>query len=367
MQQPGPPQGDAAAALRERYAALFEGPELLPWQLDLQGSRLLLALMDEPAYRSATFLDQRLNQDGRLQAIWAPLQQISADALARGLPQRPANFLFHIGHCGSTLLTRLLGEDPRLLPLREPLSLRTLAESERLIEAPSAPMDRAAWEALSSLLLSLLARSYRGDQRAFIKPSSNCNNLIAPVLASHPEHKAVFLYLNLQSYLASLLRPQSRNALYVFANDRVADLKRFLPGTVFHFEELAPARLGALNWTASMGHLVYAQSDLRVAPRLRAVEFEDFLKAPATGLMDLFRFLGTPVEPAKVDSILASGYLERYAKDLRFAYTPSLREADLQQSMQVHRGEIDDAVHWLKGILAEAPGLTGLGELLTAD
>ena len=367
MQQPGPPQGNAVATLRERYGALFEGPELLPWQLDIPGSRLLLALMDEPRYRSAAFLDQRLNQDGQLQAVWVPLQQVMADARGSGRRQAPANFLFHIGHCGSTLLTRFLGEDPRLLPLREPLSLRSLAESERLTGAAGAPMGRAGWEALSELLLLLLTRSYGDKQRALIKPSSNCNNLMAPALASHPGHKAVFLYLNLRSYLANLLRPQSRNALYVFTNDRAADLKRFLPGVDIDFDGLAPARLGALNWTASMAQLMHAQDDARLASRVCALEFEDFLRDPAARLMDLSRFLGTAMEPSQVERILASGYMERYAKDLRFPYTPELREADLRQSLEAHGREIDDALDWLADLLAKAPGLAGLEGMLAGS
>ena len=360
MQQPGPPQGDAAAALRERYTTLFATPDLLPWQLDLAGSRLLLALMDEPAYRAAAFLDQRLNMDGRLQAIWAPLAQVSADARASGRRQTAAVFLFHIGHCGSTLLSRLLGEDPRLLPLREPLSLRSLAESERQAGSAGAPLDRAAWEALRELLLLLLTRSYGESQRAFIKPSSNCNNLIVPVLGSHPGHKAIFLYLNLRSYLANLLRPQSRNALYVFAADRAADLRRLMPGIELSFEDLPPARLGALNWTASMAQFAQAQDDLQCGPRLRAIEFEDLLRNPVTHLLELYGFLDTPMDAVQVERLLAGGHMRRYSKDQRFAYTPELREVDLRASLEVHRAEIDDAGAWLADLLDQVPGLSKL-------
>ncbi len=352
--------------MSERYGSLFQVPDLLPWQLDLAGSRLLLALMDEPAYRTAGFLDQRLNLDGRLQAVWAPLDKVLADARAGGGRQAPANFLFHIGHCGSTLLTQLLGDDPRLLPLREPLSLRSLAESERLTETPGAVVDRGRWEELRALLLLLLGRSYRGDQRALIKPSSNCNNLIAPALGSHPGHKAIFLYLNLRSYLANLLRPQSRNALYVFANDRAADLKRFMPHADFAADELPPARLGALNWTASMAQLMHAGSEAHFAPRLQAVEFEAFLRNPSAGLMELMHFLDMPVEEAQVERLLASGHLQRYSKDPRFAYTPELREADLRESLRTHAREIDDAQGWLSGVLDQAPGLSGLKGMLGA-
>lgn len=366
MPQPGPPPAGAATDLRERYVSLFRTPDLLPWQLDLSGSRLLLALLDEDAYRSAAFLDQRLNLDGRLQAIWAPLKQVSDDARASGRMQVPAGFLFHIGHCGSTLLTRLLGEDPRLLPLREPLSLRMLAESERLAGTSGATLDRPAWEALRELLLLLLTRSYREDQRALIKPSSNCNNLMEPVLASHPGHKAVFLYLNLRSYLANVLRPQSRNALYVFANDRSFDLRRFMPGIPVSLDGLAPARLGALNWTASMAQLLQVRDDPRFSGRVRPVGFEDFLRDPAASLVELSTFLGMPMESAQAQRVLAGGHMQRYAKDLRFPYTPELREEDLRHSLQVHAQDIDDAQAWLTGMLERTPGLAGLQEMLTA-
>ena len=366
MPQPGPPPAGAATDLRERYASLFQTPDLLPWQLDLSGSRLLLALLDEGTYRSAAFLDQRLNLDSRLQAIWAPLQQVSDDARASGRMQTPAGFLFHIGHCGSTLLTRLLGEEPRLLPLREPLSLRTLAESERLAGTQGASLDRPAWEALRELLLLLLTRTYRQDQRALIKPSSNCNNLMEPMLASHPGHKAVFLYLNLRSYLANVLRPQSRNALYVFANDRSFDLRRFMPGVSVSPDGLAPARLGALNWTASMAQLLHVQDDPRFSGRVRSIEFEAFLRAPAASLVELSAFLGAPMEAAQAEQVLAGDHMQRYAKDPRFPYTPELREEDLRNSLQAHAQDIDDAQTWLAGLLERAPGLGGLQEMLTA-
>lgn len=360
MQQSGPTQADGVAALRERYSSLFQTPDLLPWQLDIPGSRLLLALVSESVYQDAAFLDQRLNLDGRLQAVWIPLERISDDARAGGHAQAPAAFIFHIGHCGSTLLTRLLGESPRLLPLREPLSLRALAESARLLDTPAAPIDRARWEALQALLLSLLTRSYREDQKALIKPSSNCNNLMSPVLAAHPGHRAVFLYLNLRSYLANVLRPQSRNALHVFSNDRAFDLRRFMPRIQVPLESLPPARLGALNWTASMAQLAHAQGDGRLSSRVRALDFEAFLREPAACLTELSLFLGCPLGPDEVSSVLASGHMSKYAKDLRYEYTPELRKQDQEESLRIHGHDIADATAWLTSLLEAEPGLSPL-------
>jgi hypothetical protein len=364
MQQLGPSQS-AAADLRERYASLFQTPDLLPWQLDIPGARLLLALVSEPVYREAGFLDQRLNLDGKLQAIWAPLDRLLADHHAAPSAPSPARFIFHVGHCGSTLLSRLLAENPQLLPLREPLSLRTLAEHERMLHAPGALGDGSESQALMGLLLRLLTRAYQGDQRVLIKPSSNCNNLIGPLLASHAGHKATFLYLNLRSYLASVLRPQSRGALHAFSKERSFDLHHLMPHAGIEPEGLSPARLGAANWATSMAYLIHAQEDRQLSARIRLVEFESFLRNPTDSLTDLFLFLDHPVKRGMVESILQSGLMDRYAKDPRIGYTPELRAADLELSLQVHRNDIDDAQTWIVDLLAREPRLAVLKDLVS--
>jgi hypothetical protein len=363
MQQPAPPQ-DAVADLREKYASLFSTPELLPWQLDIPGARMLLARISESGYRDAVFLDQRLNLDGKLQAIWAPLERLLADGHATGPASRPARFIFHVGHCGSTLLSRLLAENPDLLPLREPSSLRTLAESERQSGGPHAPMGRHELQDLMQLLLRLLARVYHSSQHALIKPSSNCNNLISPLLASDPEHKAVFLYLNLRSYLASILRPQSRGALQAFSKERAFDLHHLLPDAGIVLGSLPPARMGAANWLTSMAYLAQAQSDARLFTRIRIVEFESFLKGPDDILTDLFLFFDHPVTHGTVTTILQGKHMVTYAKDQRVGYTPELRAADLEQSMQTHRADIEDAQDWIMSLLDRSPGLAALKGLI---
>ena len=368
MQQPGPSQGAGVAALRERYAALFSTPDLLPWQLDIPGARMLLALVSEPVYRDAGFLDQRLNFDGRLQAIWVPLERIMADQRAAApSPPAPSRFIFHVGHCGSTLLSRLLAGNPDLLPLREPLSLRTLAEQERLLHGPDAHMTGPEWHDLMGLLLRLLTRVYRDGQYALIKPSSNCNNLMAPLLTADSGHKALFLYLNLKSYLASVLRPQSRGALHVFAKERAFDVHHFMPDAGISLESLSPARLGAMNWATSMAYLVRAQDDANLSARIRIVEFEAFLRNPADTLSELFAFFEHPMQWEAAAGILRSGHMDRYAKDIRVGYTPELRAEDLAQSMRTHREEIDDAHTWLASVIERSPELVPLGDMIAAD
>ena len=106
-------------------AELAASPAVLPIEQVADGFRV--KRMDEAAYTHASFLDQRLltgEDHGEAEWVsWADLRQ-AADRL----PVR-TNFIFHIGHGGSTLLSRLLGGHDGVFSLREPAVLRPLALS----------------------------------------------------------------------------------------------------------------------------------------------------------------------------------------------------------------------------------------------
>src|SRR3546814_2757077 len=90
------------------------------WSSDVCSSDLL----GEADYRAASFLDQRLLTDrvGREWRAWNALPDLGAAA------PRP-DFIFHIGHVGSTLVSRLLAEVGDALPLREPMLLREIGRA----------------------------------------------------------------------------------------------------------------------------------------------------------------------------------------------------------------------------------------------
>ena len=80
--------------------------------------------LSENVFRDASFLDQRvagLATAQRRAEIDPAYKEITA------ADSQPPHFIFHLGHCGSTLLSRALASTPAVLPLREPLTLRRLA------------------------------------------------------------------------------------------------------------------------------------------------------------------------------------------------------------------------------------------------
>jgi hypothetical protein len=209
-------------------------------------------------------------------------------------------------------------------------------------------------------MLRLFARSYHPKQTALIKATSHCNNLLAPILSAHPDNLALGIYIDLETYLANLLRPQAQAALYAFAEQRILDLVDVLGKATPPLHTLSPARLGAMNWCASMAQYALARRDPNIAPKLKLVDFNAFLEQPSQRLTDILDFLNIESSIQISQTQLNKGYLQTYAKDPRIPYTPELRARELAASRAENAADIDDALDWAYELVGQCYALTDL-------
>jgi hypothetical protein len=114
-------------------------PEFLPFKLDLVSRRVLLVRLTPAQRHDAAFLDERA-LPARADGGWVPLEALLAQTSVQAAC---ADAIFHIGHCGSTLLSRLLESWPQVQGLREPLPLRILAEAWPQLHAPESRLAPA--------------------------------------------------------------------------------------------------------------------------------------------------------------------------------------------------------------------------------
>src|SRR5262245_35315537 len=138
---------------------LVAAPDVYVQKVDLARDAALLVRLDESAYRAASFLDDRILTPA-LKGGWTSLSNVvaAAQGIAHG---RPLHFIFHTGHVGSTLLSRLLDESGCVLSLREPLPLRTLADASDVLGLPESLLSSADFEGLERALLQLWSRGYK--------------------------------------------------------------------------------------------------------------------------------------------------------------------------------------------------------------
>ena len=114
---------------------LYEDPDHYLHSFD--GEYAVFVPMDRDAYARSIFLDRRI-QPADSGAIRAPIEP-----LLRGWPPvRTARWIFHVAHCGSTLLANAMERLGDHIVLREPAALRQVAVSRAHHHAVLAPRRR---------------------------------------------------------------------------------------------------------------------------------------------------------------------------------------------------------------------------------
>jgi hypothetical protein len=334
-------------------------PCLYPQNLDLARQALLILLLDAAAFRAASFLDDRILSPA-LQGRWTPL-----DEIAPLLPPSSAHtpqFIFHTGHVGSTLISRLLDEAPGVLGLREPLPLRTLATALGEIDAPHALMGPSGWKTLLAQLLACWGRGYADTRAVIVKATSSASPCCEPILAASPETRAVLLNLAPEPYLATLLAGEnSPMDLRGQAQERMKRLARMASVPLQPLHALSLGEIAAMSWTVET--LTHRAAERRFGGRLLRVDFDAFLAAPADGLRGVCAHFGMATPEAYFTDIARSPTLTRYSKATEHAYSPELRRRILAESRARHADEIRRGLQWIEAFARDNPNL---GALLSA-
>ena len=124
---------------------------------------------------------------------------------APGVEVRPLHFIFHCGHVGSTLLSRLLDETEQVLPLREPLPLRVLAEGYSALAKREAPISEERLNLYLEMFLQMWSRGYPNTRTVLLKATSSAARVAPRLMAARPKTRAVYMSLAAEPYLATLM------------------------------------------------------------------------------------------------------------------------------------------------------------------
>jgi hypothetical protein len=304
--------------------------------LDPRTGLVRLVAMDRESYRSASFLDDRLLQSP-VDAHVLPWREVEASATDN--LRRNARWIFHIGHVGSTLVSRLLGEIEGVLAIREPRLLRDLAISP--------PMVRGRY---LKPIASLMSRTFDPSEITCVKATSFASE-IAQFLVPSGE-RALFMYATLRNYVASILAGENSvkelNALADFRRQR-------LNGRGITFPAIRnDAELAAAAWACEMTTLevaAEAMSDRQIA----WLDFDVMLGNITSELGGVASFFGFAVSEERLATITGGPLMQHYSKDLSYDYSPQLRDDLIAQEMRLRGPEIDAALAMLHQAADKAP------------
>jgi hypothetical protein len=338
-------------------------PDAYPQNVDFARESALVVLFDANTYRAASFLDDRvLGPDTK--GAWLPLSRV-AEASRQVRNARPLHFIFHTGHVGSTLLSRLLEEGGAVLSLREPLPLRMLATAhDALGQGDSRPGQRAFDDALASFM-RLWGRGYPVTHSVVVKATSAAGRLAAPILTANAGSRAAYMNLRAEPYLATLLAGENSSIdLRGHGGERIRRLQSYGAERLPPLDELSPGELAAMSWLCES--CTQREAAERFPDRVMTLDFDDFLADVGSSMLRVLGHFALPHDARTASAMETSPALTRYSKAPEYAYTPGVRAEVLRDSRRDNREEIRKGMVWLEararsgGALARRVAETGL-------
>jgi hypothetical protein len=289
------------------------------------GDAALFVPMDRVAYHRSIFLDGRIAPAGGGQ-MRLPVPMLTARAPAPA----PTAWIFHVAHCGSTLLARALDRPAGNLVLREPLALRQVAIRRD-------PGRLAA-------VAAMLSKRYRPDAPTIVKANVPVNFLLPELIALDPQARAIFLHLPLADYLLSILRSDNHRTW-------LRNVTTLLSAHLAPVAGLGDAERAAALWLAQMR--AYAAAIARM-PNARSLNAEHFFATPAETLRAAARHLGADLSDDEVRGVAAGPLFATYSKDPTVAFDNEARLARRRALEGALAAEIAAAGTWIASNGADA-------------
>lgn len=283
--------------------------------------------MDREHYRQSIFLDRRLSP--KVPSVF----NLPLSSLAEAGPQsvKPPSWIFHIAHCGSTLLANLLDQPGQSLALREPPALRQIG-----IERTSA-MDPTRLSDRLSIVHRLCARRYSEREVPVIKANVPVNFILDLIDGQQRQAPAVMLYLDWRAYLLAILRTDNHRAWL----HRITDAFRqpIERETGQPLGSASSERAAALWLTQMRLYAGYLGRNANAAVLNTQRLFDD----PVTTASVVAQHLGLEgVEPSR-----NAAQLGTYSKDPSRSFDSDERRARALQDEQRLAGELAQAEAWL--------------------
>jgi hypothetical protein len=322
---------------------LAASPEIFPLTIDAASDRVRLVRMAPVDYEKASFLDERLSAPVIAEPPFAEVE-----AAAAGAPIA-CDYIFHVGHVGSTLLSRLLGTHARVFSPREPQVLRTLAAAE----VAGRPWPEAELDRRLATFQALFSRVWTPPQRALVKLTSAVCGLGPRLMGQNPQGRALLMTAAPETFLATILSGANLVDVERGAPLRLARLERWIGAAPWTAASLTPGELAAMSWASDMA--AFAEIE-RVAPgRTLVIDFDAFLAAPKAGLAAALGHLHGAADPDDVTRIAGSAYLQRYSKAPEYAFGPEVRAQVLAQARAGAADEIARGLGWLDAAARDWP------------
>lgn len=321
-------------------AAFLTSPDYYLWKLE--GSEAHFRQMNRDRYQESIFTDARIMTSG------PGVFKVDIDKLiniSQQLPLKPQklSYIFHVAHCGSTLLSQALDVKEKNIVYREPLSLRQHALNLAVDDQIQSPSSR--WTEILKLVTLLLNKSYNNTP-IIIKANIPVNFIIDRVMDLNPNGHGILLYATFENYLLWVLKSQSHREwvkrvtlnLCTFIDQRIGIGRQ-------EIESLSIIETAACLWLAQISMYNNMANKYK---NIKTLDAEYFYNNTELTLREIFTFLeNDSVTEQEISDIVQSYLFTRHAKLTSKEYNNEIRLEEKRQLKQMIEGELSAAQDWV--------------------
>lgn len=328
-------------------STLIADPTFYLWRFEKQ--KAVFVEMDEASFERSIFLDMRISPASDEEI---PLDAgLLVDAFEAAAPgPTTIGYIFHVAHCGSTLLARALQFNGTNTVYREPLTLRQMSAMATRSGRHRSPPE--PWRKRLGVVTALLGRSLQKTP-VIVKANVPVNFIIPHLMNAGRDTRGLILYATFENYLLSVLRTPTHR-------DWVKQLVELLgPGIdiVLGTNEAERARLTAWQaaaclWRAQMALFGDA---LETFEELRTIDAEVLFGQPDETIRAAGAFLGRAPDRETLASLLESDLFSTYSKKPDQPYANERRLSEREKTRAEFGDMISQAGDWVAQRFASLP------------
>ncbi len=364
-------QNESAPKTKEEFFNLVtSSAAMYPFDVDML-DHLQFVNMSLKTFRESPFLDQNIvTLDGFRGRV--PLNVVSRllNDYSKNLPEGSAasleckRYIFHAGHVGSTLISRVLGSFNQVLALREPNLLQWLANYAVYLGEPESRISHDQFLVRLRIAITLLSRKFEETNEVLIKGPSVTNVIAEDILDHTKEARAIFVYTALEPYMATVLKGRWGSGVFRHAPQRLKRLNHLIDGEDFVLHKMNLGEIVAMTWVTEM--LTLGKAAGSRADRIAWLDFDLYLDDPSRHLPDLLNHLEISHSSADLERVLSSDIHSKHSKSKRSKdYSVADRVKDIERTLRESKDNIDSGKRWLDAAASAIPQIQNIMPLVS--
>lgn len=272
-----------------------------------------------------------------------------------------AKFIFHNAFCGSTLLANTLTNNQNSFVYKEPQVLIDLAQLK--FNQHLWFTDKNKWQALLSLVINQLNKTWTTDEYSVIKPSNWVNSIIDDLVSIESGVSATFLSSSAQEFLLATLRGGRERISYIY------QVKEHFKAQLPEFEPILAQierREGAMSQSSDIERIVcnilvvyemqkrlFTQGieKLKESDKL-SLSYHELMASPSKALSAVNQVFSLNFTASQLQAQIEQSYA-CHSKNSQINYDNSLRQSIDEQVSNSYQTEIEFGLFWYANHLLE--------------